>query len=162
MGKHRSYTTIGYKWEEDDVVWDAATCTKYACSAFFTALGMGLLSVTGGLFIAPLLYAYGVRPEVTAATCSFLSFFTSSISFLQFAAAGMVNFQYGCFFATASVLGSLLGVTQVERVKNNSVLVFLLAFVFALATVLMGMFGALKIVDQGKRQLLRVAFRSFC
>lgn len=160
--QYLEYTQLKYKWESDDVVWTVGNCLKFAFSALIAAVGMGLLSVTGGLFVAPLLYAYGLRPEVTVATCSFLSFFTSSISFLQFSAAGMVNYEYGVFLATASVLGSLLGVTQIEHFQRSSLLVHLLGLVFALATCLMTTFGAIKIVDQWTRELIHIHFNSFC
>ena len=160
--QYQEYSQINYQWEADDVVWTPGNCLKYAFSALFAAIGMGLLSVTGGLFVAPLLYAYGLRPEVTVATCSVLSFFTSSISFLQFSAAGMVNYEYGVFLATASVLGSLLGVTQIEHFQRSSLLVHLLGLVFALATCLMATFGAIKVANQWTRQLIHSHFNSFC
>lgn len=160
--QYSEYTRLGYQWASDDVVWSVRNCVKFALTSLLAALGMGLLSVTGGLFVAPLLYAYNIRPEVTAATCSFLSFFTSSISFFQFAAAGMVNTEYGVFLATASVLGSLLGVTQIERFHQSSLLVYLLGLVFALASCLMAFFGAIKIGDQWMRLVMRVQFNSYC
>lgn len=160
--QYREYTQLNYRWEADDVVWTPGNCIKFSVTSLIAAVGMGLLSVTGGLFVAPLLYAYGLRPEVTVATCSFLSFFTSSISFLQFSAAGMVNYEYGVFLSTASVLGSLLGVTQVERFQRSSLLVYLLGLVFALATCLMATFGTIKILDQWTHQLVSFHFNKYC
>ncbi|KAK6142161.1 hypothetical protein DH2020_005216 [Rehmannia glutinosa] len=52
------------------------------------ALG-GLFGVGGGMLISPLLLQLGKEPEVTAATCSFMVFFSSTMSAVQYLLLGM-------------------------------------------------------------------------
>ncbi|KAF8414069.1 hypothetical protein HHK36_002068 [Tetracentron sinense] len=75
----------------------------------------GVFGVGGGMLISPLLLQVGIPPEVTAATCSFMVLFSSSMSAIQYLFLGMEHiddaliFTIGCFFA------SLLGLMVIQR-----------------------------------------------
>ncbi|MED6144367.1 hypothetical protein PIB30_015150 [Stylosanthes scabra] len=109
----------------------------------------GVFGIGGGMLISPLLIQVGVAPEVTAATCSFMVFFSSTMSALQYVMLGMENIETAVILAIICFIASLLGLLVVHRAIKKygrpSLIVFSVSIVMALSIVLMTSFGAMDI-----------------
>ncbi|GMY37052.1 sulfite exporter TauE/SafE family protein 2-like isoform X1 [Fagus crenata] len=109
----------------------------------------GVFGIGGGMLISPLLLHIGIAPEVTAATCSFMVFFSSTMSAFQYVSLGMEHTDIALIFAIICFVASLLGLVVVQRAINKygraSLIVFSVSIVMALSTVLMTSFGALDV-----------------
>ncbi|KAF3450464.1 hypothetical protein FNV43_RR06547 [Rhamnella rubrinervis] len=103
----------------------------------------------GGMLISPLLLQVGIAPEVTAATCSFMVFFSSTMSAFQYLLLGMEHIDMATIFATICFVASLLGLVVVHRAIQKygraSLIVFSVSIVMALSTVLMTSYGAIDV-----------------
>ncbi|KAK6133310.1 hypothetical protein DH2020_032973 [Rehmannia glutinosa] len=106
----------------------------------------GVFGIGGGMLISPLLLQIGIEPEVTAATCSFMVLFSSTMSAIQYLLLGMEHIYGALTFAAICFVASLVGLTLVQRaiMKHGraSLIVFSVGTVMALSTVLMTSFGA--------------------
>ncbi|KAI3450365.1 hypothetical protein Pfo_007030 [Paulownia fortunei] len=112
------------------------------------ALG-GVFGVGGGMLISPLLLQMGTEPEVTAATCSFMVFFSSTMSAVQYLLLGMENISGALTYSLICFVASVVGLTLVQRaiMKHGraSLIVFSVGTVMALSTVLITTFGAVDV-----------------
>ncbi|XWS18247.1 hypothetical protein CRYUN_Cryun32bG0026900 [Craigia yunnanensis] len=112
------------------------------------ALG-GVFGIGGGMLISPLLLQVGVAPEVTAATCSFLVFFSSTMSAFQYLLLGMEHTSTALVFSVICLVASLLGLVVVQKAIKEfgraSLIVFSVGIVMALSAILMTSFGALDV-----------------
>ncbi|GMI77547.1 hypothetical protein like AT1G61740 [Hibiscus trionum] len=109
----------------------------------------GVFGIGGGMLISPLLLQVGVSPEVTAATCSFMVFFSSIMSAFQYLLLGMEQTGTALVFSVICFIASLLGLLVVQKVVKEfgraSIIVFSVGIVMAVSTVLMTSFGVLDI-----------------
>lgn len=139
----------------------------------------GVFGIGGGMLISPLLLHVGISPEVntvhtssfthqsnfkllkclfftpifsvqvTAATCSFMVFFSSTMSAFQYLLLGMEHIDMAIVLATICFVASLLGLVVVHRAIQKygraSLIVFSVGIVMALSTVLMTSYGALDV-----------------
>ncbi|KZV37708.1 hypothetical protein F511_32609 [Dorcoceras hygrometricum] len=100
------------------------------------ALSVGFL---GGLF--------GIG--VTAATCSFMVFFSSSMSAIQYLLLGMKQVHGALIYSAVCFVGSLVGLIIVQRAITKhgraSIVVFSVGIVLALSTILITGYGAVDI-----------------
>ncbi|KAK4347037.1 hypothetical protein RND71_033376 [Anisodus tanguticus] len=109
----------------------------------------GVFGIGGGMLISPLLIQVGITPEVTAATCSFMVFFSSTMSAVQYLFLGMEHADDALIFAVVCCVASIIGLVVVQRAieyhGRASLIVFSVGTVMALSTVLMTSFGAVDI-----------------
>ncbi|KAK7319554.1 hypothetical protein RJT34_04276 [Clitoria ternatea] len=109
----------------------------------------GVFGIGGGMLISPLLLQVGIAPEVTAATCSFMVFFSSTMSALQYLLLGMDHIQTALILAVICFVASLAGLLVVQRAIQEygrpSLIVFSVSIVMSLSIVLMTSFGAIEI-----------------
>ncbi|XP_059292857.1 sulfite exporter TauE/SafE family protein 5-like [Lycium ferocissimum] len=109
----------------------------------------GVFGIGGGMLISPLLIQVGITPEVTAATCSFMVFFSSTMSAVQYLFLGMEHVNDALIFAVVCFVASIIGLVVVQRAIEHhgraSLIVFSVGTVMALSTVLMTSFGAVDI-----------------
>ncbi|GMI93341.1 hypothetical protein like AT1G61740 [Hibiscus trionum] len=109
----------------------------------------GVFGIGGGMLISPLLLQVGVDLEVTAATCSFMVFFSSTMSAFQYLLLGMEQtgtalvLSFICF--VASLLGLLVVQKAIKEFGRASIIVFSVGTVMALSAVLMTSFGVLDV-----------------
>ncbi|KAK2632144.1 hypothetical protein EUGRSUZ_L01941 [Eucalyptus grandis] len=86
---------------------------------------------------------------VTAATCSFMVFFSSTMSALQYLVLGMEHQEIALIFSFTCFVTSLLGIIVVQRAVRlygrASLIMFSMTIVMASSTVLIAGFGAIEI-----------------
>ncbi|XP_006343279.1 uncharacterized protein [Solanum tuberosum] len=109
----------------------------------------GVFGIGGGMLISPLLIQVGITPEITAATCSFMVFFSSTMSAVQYLFLGMEHVNTALIFAIVCLIASLIGLVVVQRAIEHhgraSLIVFSVGIVMALSTVLITSFGAVDV-----------------
>ncbi|XP_010473387.1 PREDICTED: uncharacterized protein LOC104752828 isoform X1 [Camelina sativa] len=109
----------------------------------------GVFGIGGGMLISPLLLQVGIAPEVTAATCSFMVLFSSTMSAIQYLLLGMEHTGTASIFAVICFVASLVGLKVVQKViieyGRASIIVFSVGIVMALSIVLMTSYGALDV-----------------
>ena len=62
----------GYPWWKEDLKWDLKKAILFPICAFIAGVGAGLLGIGGGMILGPFMLAWGVNPQVSAATSSFI------------------------------------------------------------------------------------------
>ncbi|ESQ55253.1 hypothetical protein EUTSA_v10025170mg [Eutrema salsugineum] len=128
---------------------DQSTRLMFPVMSFLAGLLGGIFGIGGGMLISPLLLQAGIPPQITAATTSFMVFFSATMSAVQYLLLGMQNteaaylFSLICFFA--SLLGLVLVQKAVAQFGRASIIVFSVGTVMSLSTVLMTSFGALDV-----------------
>ena len=157
--QNRRYIMLEYQSERKEVMWTPLKCTKLVMTALFLAVGMGLIGAAGISPLTHLLNACEIRSKSAAVTCTVLSFFISSLSFMQFAVAGQADYEYGAFLSTACAFGCFF---TTQRYSRSSILIYLLGLIFALAASGMATFGAEKLLGQWTSQTLRTHINSYC
>ncbi|XP_047972558.1 sulfite exporter TauE/SafE family protein 2-like isoform X1 [Salvia hispanica] len=109
----------------------------------------GVFGIGGGMLISPLLLQIGIEPQATAATCSFMVFFSSIMSAMQYLLLGMEHVDGALGYAAICFIASLVGLTIARRavMKHGraSLIVFAVGVVMALSTVLITGFGAVEV-----------------
>ncbi|KAG6386915.1 hypothetical protein SASPL_152095 [Salvia splendens] len=109
----------------------------------------GVFGIGGGMLISPLLLQIGIEPQATAATCSFMVFFSSIMSAMQYLLLGMEHVDGAIGYAAICFIASLVGLTIARRavMKHGraSLIVFAVGMVMALSTVLITGFGAVDV-----------------
>ncbi|XP_050212787.1 sulfite exporter TauE/SafE family protein 2-like [Mercurialis annua] len=109
----------------------------------------GVFGIGGGMLISPLLLHVGIHPEVTAATCSFMVLFSSTMSAFQYLLAGMEHIDTALIFAVICFVASLVGLLVVQKsIQKNgraSIIVFSVSVVMGLSTILITSFGAIDV-----------------
>ncbi|XP_010539215.1 PREDICTED: uncharacterized protein LOC104813355 [Tarenaya hassleriana] len=119
------------KNQEDPSV-DRSTKLMFPVMSFLTGLLGGVFGIGGGMLISPLLLQVGIAPEVTAATTSFMVFFSATMSAVQYLLLGMQNTKAAYMFSFICFIASLVGLVVVQKViarfGRPSVIVFATIF----------------------------------
>lgn len=130
---------LGYDWEERDFKMEYKNMSVICSVSFIAGVSAGMLGMSGGTFISPLLLTYKIRPELTAATSSFLLFLTSSISIVQYLYNESININLGVTLLLCSSIGSLVGISIVnrivERYNRASVLVICISITLTVSSI---------------------------
>ncbi|KAK8664841.1 hypothetical protein V6N13_084614 [Hibiscus sabdariffa] len=109
----------------------------------------GVFGIGGGMLISPLLLQVGVDLKVTAATCSFMVFFSSTMSAFQYLLLGMEQTGTALVLSFICFVELLLGLLVVQKAIKEfgraSLTVFSIGIVMALSAILMTTFGVLDV-----------------
>jgi len=125
-----------------DVDWNEWTTITYPIICTVAGLFAGMFGIGGGIVKGPLMLEMGVLPEVSAATAAFMILFTSASATVTYAAFDQVNWTYALVLFPCGILcttiGQILINGYIKRTNHASVIVFIIASIVGLATVLMG------------------------
>uniref|UniRef100_A0A0A9HJK3 Uncharacterized protein n=1 Tax=Arundo donax TaxID=35708 RepID=A0A0A9HJK3_ARUDO len=118
----------------------------FPLAAFVTGALSGLFGIGGGLLLNPVLLQIGIPPQTAAATSSFMVLFCASMSMVQFILLGMKGIGDASVYAGICFVASVVGAVVIERAIRKSgrvsLIVFLVAAIMALSTVIVTCFGA--------------------
>ncbi|XP_018465567.2 sulfite exporter TauE/SafE family protein 2 [Raphanus sativus] len=151
QGNQCSDHHVSVKDVEDLRSYDGGRANKcmFPVMALLAGVLGGVFGIGGGMLISPLLLQVGIAPEVTAATCSFMVLFSSTMSAIQYLLLGMEHTGTACLFAILCFVASLVGLMVVQKVITQfgraSIIVFSVGIVMALSIVLMTSYGALDV-----------------
>jgi hypothetical protein len=157
---------LGYDWDENDMLWSYKKVVVICLVSAAAGSGASILGIGGGSVIGPMMLAFKIRPEQTAATSSFILLFTSSISIVQFISNGMVDMPYGGILLLVSFVGSTTGVlvikNLVDKYQRASIIVLAVAGILILSTVVIPIYGIYSTVTAILKGTGEFAFRSMC
>ncbi|XP_010999541.1 PREDICTED: uncharacterized protein LOC105107347 [Populus euphratica] len=149
MKESCQHQTINQQGMEDLTGGGTSNKLIFPVMALLAGMLGGVFGIGGGMLISPLLLQVGIAPEITAATCSFMVFFSSSMSALQYLLLGMDHVDTAIILSVICFVASLLGLLVVQgaivKYGRASMIVFSVSTVMALSTVLMTSFGALNV-----------------
>lgn len=125
----------------------------------------GMLGLGGGMIISPLFLEMGMHPQTTAATCSYMVFFSSSLSVIQFWLLGRIPQVYALASASLALVFSAIGLlvihTVISKYGRVSFIVFSVSTVMGISAVLMALFGSWDVIVQIEQNAY-MGFRSPC
>lgn len=114
----------------------------------------------------PIFLVIGMRPEVTAATSSFIIFFTSSLSVIQYLVDGLIYYYYGLLLFGFAFIGSALGVIIVKKIvvkyDRASIIVICMALVLGISSVVILYYGISNFIDQQNKGTVQYGIKSIC
>lgn len=130
--------SIQYPYHSQDVLWDFQKTRFYAFYTFGAGVIAGLIGIGGGMVLGPLMLVMGIYPRVSTATTATMIVLTSSSVAILYITSGLVPWQYAITFFCTCFTGALVGKTYIDgyvkKTGKQSVLIFLLATIIALAT----------------------------
>ncbi|BBN02930.1 uncharacterized protein MPTK1_2g19400 [Marchantia polymorpha subsp. ruderalis] len=134
-----------YDIQEEGYVLGPDSATLFPWMALVAGVLGGMLGIGGGMIINPLLFSVGMLPQVTAATCASMVFFSSSMSVIQYWLMGRIPLQYALISAVLCAIFSWFGIVivhkAIEKYNRASLIVFSVAAVMGVSAVLMCGFG---------------------
>jgi uncharacterized membrane protein YfcA len=150
--KYLAKVSYGYEFDDKDIKWDKKGCVLMSCTGFFAGMIGAMIGIGGAMVVSPVLLKNGIRPEILTASTSFMIFFTSTVSSLQYLISGKVNVLYGLWGLAFALIGSALGVfvikAAVEKYKRSSLIIMVLAFSLIISTITIVIYGIHTIVSQ--------------
>ena len=156
----------GRDLQPGDMPWTSRSIIGLGLCGFAAGLAGAMLGIGGGVIIGPVLLAYNVHAQTTAATAIFMVCFGASISTLQYIIQGILQLEYALFFTVVSILGSMFGVIVVkwlvDKYNRSSLIIFILAGILGVSAVVLPIFDAVHLYQQSQEGTLRLGFQSFC
>ena len=122
-------------------------------NSYLAGIIAGLIGVGGGMVMSPVMLDLGFLAEVATSFSSFVVFFTSSSTTMQFIIQGAVTVQESLVFLVVSAIGSYVGGSIISAIvqkhKRTSYLLWLLFGLLVLSAVIMPTLGVYKIFLTG-------------
>ena len=141
LARHRAQIASGYVHAQGEPLWTPRAVVLYPLACVLAGVAAGLLGIGGGMVKGPLLLEMGLVPQAAAATSAFMIFFTSSSTTLQFLLLGALPADfavlYGVLGFAAALLGGLAVRYAMRRDGGSAFIVFAIAIVLGVSTVLM-------------------------
>ena len=149
-----------------DMPWTTKSVVGLGICGFAAGMFGAMLGIGGGVIIGPVMLAYNVHAQTTAATAIFMVCFGASISTLQYIIQGVLQVDYAIFFCVVGVVASVFGVLVVkwlvDKYNRSSLIIFILAGILGLSALVLPLFDAVHLYEQSKDGTLRWGFQSFC
>lgn len=140
-----------FGWHVWNWWWDAYK--PFPSSSWNSSWGKSFYLFNSSLLLLPsahYAHMYRIWTQVTAATCSFMVFFSATMSACQYLLLGMEHAEVAVGFALICFVASMLGLVVVQKAIRDygraSLIIFSVSIVMALSTVLMTTFGALNVL----------------
>lgn len=134
--------SVGAPKIDGDCDWTPVTTITYPAICTLAGLFAGMFGIGGGIVKGPLMLEMGVLPEVSAATAAFMILYTASAATVTYATFGQVKWDWaGILFCVGLVftsVGQTLVNSYIARTGRASIIVFIIAAIVGLSTLLMG------------------------
>jgi len=152
MAETQRKEEIGYPWEDGDVKWNSQRAFTYPLICSTAGLFAGMFGVGGGIVKGPLMNEMGVLPEVTQATAGFMIFFTASSATVSYGLYGLVSWSYAAVLVVLgfvfTAIGQVVIFWLVEKFGRPSVIVYVIAVILGLSTILLATNGFTLVHDE--------------
>lgn len=136
---------VGYEYMEGDVKWNNRSTVLYPAVCALAGLCAGLFGIGGGIVKGPLMLEMGVLPAVSSATAAFMILFTAASASISFVVFGMLKQDYAVplFFMgfVCTLVGQVVVDWLVKKYQSSAIIVFSIASIISLSTLLMGYEG---------------------
>eukprot|EP00658_Telonema_sp_P-2_P055689 TRINITY_DN44256_c0_g2_i2.p1 TRINITY_DN44256_c0_g2~~TRINITY_DN44256_c0_g2_i2.p1 ORF type:complete len:555 (+),score=127.73 TRINITY_DN44256_c0_g2_i2:96-1667(+) len=142
---------LGYPFQAGDVMWTQSTSVLCPLVCLLAGLFAGMFGVGGGIVQGPVMLEMGVLPEVAAATTAFLILFTAGSAAFSYAMFGMILWDFAAVLIPVGMMATLGGQLAVnwviKTVRRSSYIIFIIAGVLGVSTILMVYIGVLETVE---------------
>jgi len=142
LNKMERKKQAGYVLVEGDIEWDATRTIAYPLLCALSGVFAGMFGIGGGIVKGPLMVEMGVLPEVSAATAAFMIAFTASSATVTYASFGNVAWDFAGVLVVLGLVFTSIGQYivngYVARTGRSSVIVFIIATIVGVSTLLMG------------------------
>lgn len=128
-------------------------------------IASGFLGIGGGIIKGPMLLVLGIEAEEMAATSTFLILLTSCITSIQFMANGTMQYSEFGIYTAFGFVSFLIGINLIKiiinKTKNRSLILWILAATIGVATLLIAYIGIVDVVNSFKLHK-KMGFREYC
>jgi uncharacterized membrane protein YfcA len=146
--------------------WNTRTLFKFSLISISIGILAGFLGIGGGLIFNTVLLGYNVNPEVSAACCNLLVLLSSFTAFTQFYSAGVFDIKEAVVLVLISFFGSAIGILGIKRLiqklRRNSILVFIVCFLLIIVGLLSPISLTTYILDQINSNEFTFKFKEVC
>lgn len=139
-----------YIFLKHDIKWDMETCKKITQNGVITGLISSILGIGGALIIGPLLLHLGFTATEATSTATFLALFTSLSTMIQYCIMGLIKWDYAFLLNVIGIVSMYFGMMMVNYIKKKnkqSLIVFILAGLIVLSTLLIVVSGFNNIIN---------------
>jgi len=130
-----------YIFLKGDIVWSKSNIIKFVLIGSITGILSTYMGIGGGMLTTPVMIDVGMIPEVVVATSSVSTFFSSTISVINYIVSGKLLWKFGLVFATSSALGSILGLWLsnyiLQKFKRQSIIIFVVSLILFTSIILL-------------------------
>ena len=130
-----------YIFLKGDIKWSNCNIIKCIILASFTGIISTYMGIGGSMLIVPLLIGMEMKPQIVIATVAVSTFFSSLISTINYAIAGLLYWKYAFIYSLLSALGALIGLLisdiMVRKIKKTFILIFIVCFVILISIILL-------------------------
>lgn len=137
VNRTKIYQAFSYKFKITDITWTYCLCLKVWSFALVSGFILGILGMSAGYIIHPMLLYFNLPPVVSSFSTSFSIFYTSSIPAIQFIISGNLDYRYCIWITIISILGSLGGSLGLRpwilQRKQNYIILVILEFILLIS-----------------------------
>jgi len=141
-----------YQLLEGDVDWDERSTLTYPLVCTAAGLFAGLFGIGGGVVKGPLMLEMGILPEVSAATAAYMILYTAASATVTYAAFRQVKLEFSMILFPCGLvftaIGQIMINSYIKKTNHASVVVFIIATIVGLSTLLMGYQSGVTAYDQ--------------
>mmetsp|Transcript_7819 Transcript_7819/g.14469 ORF Transcript_7819/g.14469 Transcript_7819/m.14469 type:complete len:304 (-) Transcript_7819:119-1030(-) len=156
--KHHMKMEAGFRYLKGDVKWTPKATIFYPIVCGGAGLMAGMFGIGGGIIKNPLMLEMSVLPEVAVATSATMIFFTTGAATITYLTFGLLSADYATLFFLVGFLATIggQGVMRklLDKFQRKSMILFVIAGVLALSTVLMTVASVQAAVAAGERPSL--------
>ena len=110
-----------------------------ALICMIAAVLCGCTGIAGGMVLGPLFMAYGMNPQVMAATNQYITMVSAVSVAIQFSMMGDMIWPFAGIFGTSTIIAAFLGIRAVQcyiqSSGKESIIALLLIIVLSLALI---------------------------
>jgi len=139
--------------------------TILMASGLLIGLMAGFLGIGGGIIIGPIMLMLNIEAEEMTATSSFMICLTASSTTVQYMLNGILSFSDFLTYSVSGFVTFLIGMFLIkwllDILGDRSIILFILAGVIGVSSILMVIMGTQTIIEDIKNKL-PMGFRAFC
>ena len=140
-GLHDKRLRLGYEFLPTDIQWTTFRQIQFTFTSVLAGFAAGLLGIGGGMVLGPLFVEIGMQPQVSAASCVYMLFWTGFSAVVQYYLEGAFAWQwlvlFGCTGMISGQIGQRVVYFAMRKTRRPSLLVFLLGAIIVVAVLLL-------------------------
>lgn len=126
--ENKEKTNVGYVFLKNDIKWDFKTCLKITLNGILVGVVSSMLGIGGAIISAPLLLELKVETQEASFTASFMAFFSSTATVIQYLISGKIRWDYAGFCGIFTAIGMLIGLLGIVKYLKRKNLLYIITF----------------------------------